>query len=202
MRCRDAREALPEARLGLAPAVVRDAVLRHVARCPECAAAARAEAEMALDLAALGDEPCPAIDATARVMRAVSDAAPRAREPFPLREAAWATAALSAAALALVAGGIAMAPSFWSAVRQTVPGIVWAAALGLKVGRSLAETVAFLHVFLRAGLDLLAAASRLAVKAEPVARAAAAVCTALMLAVTTVIVRRDLRHRAARAGEE
>lgn len=202
MRCRDVREALPETRLGLAPAVVRDAVRRHVARCPECAAEARAEAEMALDLAALGDEPCPEVDATARVMRAVSDAAPRAREPFPLREAAWATAALSAAALALVAGGIAMAPSLWAEAKQAVPAAVWATALALKVGRSAAAALSFLDVFFRAALDVLGAASRLAVRAEPVARAAAAVCTATMLAVTTVIVRRDLRRRAARANQE
>ncbi len=202
MRCRDARRALRETRLGLAPAVVREAVRRHVASCPECAAEARAEEELSRALAALNDEPAPPVDATARVMRALAESRLPGREPVPLREAAWAIAALSAAAVAICLGGIAMGPSLWAALRQAAPEAVWAAALALKLGRSVTEAISFLGVFARAGLDLLSAAAGLAIKAEPLARAAAAACAALMLTLTTVIVRRDLRRRAVRADQE
>ena len=60
----------------------------------------------------------------------------------------------SAAAVAICLGGIAMGPSLWAALRQAAPEAVWAAALALKLGRSVTEAISFLGVFARAGLDL------------------------------------------------
>jgi predicted anti-sigma-YlaC factor YlaD len=202
MRCRDVRETLPAARLGLESEAVRAAVARHLASCPECAAEARAESDLAEMLASLASDPVPAVDSRARVLRAIEREAPAIREPVPLAEAAWASLAAIVAAIAILASGVRLAPSLWDALRGSAPAIVAVGAFMLKIGRSVTETFTILDVCVRAGHDVLTAAATLLAKTAPLARAAALLSAVLMLGVTTAIVCRDLGRRAVRSREE
>lgn len=192
MRCRRARIAMVDRRAGRLTPDLRDDLDRHLARCTACAAQLHQEEAVARDLGLLRRFAPVRVDVTARVMREIADSEIERRE-VPGRQIVWAAAAALAALAAITLVAVRDLPA---AVHEAAAGTrVLATGIG-SVGPALGRPLAALGVvsgaLARIALDLLETASRLAGMLAPVNDAVMAFSLIVMLAVTTLVIARDL----------
>ena len=93
MICRQARMAIIEGELEpLSPSVEAE-LAHHLGRCPACAAVARAEAQLAVDLATLREEYPFELDVRGRVAQSIQGFGAPHHDEVTVRQLGWAAAA-------------------------------------------------------------------------------------------------------------
>jgi hypothetical protein len=196
MRCRSARSAAVERGLGLLSPPGEAALDLHLARCPACARAVRAEERLVEQLAALGETPSLEVDVTARVLAGLPPFDRVPREDVPARQLGWAGAV---AAL----GAIVVAGSFGGRLPEIEVLLQSAATIAFNLlgfADALLEPLwALLSVpfrFLGAlGESLIELSSR-ATSLAPVARVTVALGYVAMASTVVLVLIRDLRRPA------
>jgi hypothetical protein len=194
MRCRGARTAITDRRLGLLRGA-REAELRaHLARCERCASEELHESVIAGELALLRQTPAVRIDVRARVMREIEARGPVDRREVSPRQVGWAAlAAGGALAVVVTVAVIGFPPLLPEAIRETR----WVLGGVGAVASALAQPLFGLLVVLRSlsgvVFDLFAMVSHIMSRLAVVNQVMMAVSLSLMMVVSTYVIARDLR---------
>jgi len=194
MRCRGARTAITDRRLGLL-SKAREAELRtHLAGCARCAAEELHEDVIARDLAVLRHAPPIRVDVRARVMREIEARGPLDRREVSPRQVGWAAlaAALALAAVVTIAA-IGFPPVLPEAIRETRWLLGGAGAVASALAQPLLGVLVVLESLAGVALDLFAKVSHVLSRLAVVNQAMMALSLLLMMLVSTYVIARDLR---------
>lgn len=199
MDCTRVRAAFIEWELSLLPPDEACVIAAHLETCCECAALARRERALSAGLLRLRVEVPFQVDVSTRVLAEISRLGSSVRNRVPARHFGWASAA--AALVAAVLLGIAI-PSMPQARRALVAGLLATLDLGRAMGTAISPLAPYaqaagrtLLASGRAAGDLLTAAIHL----EPLARPAVVVSAVAALALSSLVIGRDLLARSPRA---
>jgi len=194
MRCRGARTAITDRRLGLL-SETREAELRaHLAECGSCATEYLHESVIAGDLALLRHTPPMRVDVRARVMREIEARGPVSRREVSSRQLGWAAlAAAGALATVVIVAVVGFPPLLPEAIRETR----WLFGGVGAVASALAQPLLGLLVVLQSlggvALDLFATVSHILSRLAVVNQVMMALSLSLMMLVSTYVIARDLR---------
>lgn len=199
MECRKARASFVEWELSLLPPDAERAILAHLETCSECAALARSERVLSAGLLRLRVETPFQVDVAARVMVEISRLGRPAPPRVPARHFGWASAAAVLVASVLLGIAGASLPE----VRQAlVAGLLAVLDLGQAMGTAVSPLAPYVQAMGRilltlgrAAGDLLAATTHL----EPLARPAVVFSAMAALALSSLVIGRDLVARSPRA---
>jgi hypothetical protein len=194
MRCRTARKALLDRDLRLPAGPDAARLEHHLATCAACASEAATDGILARDLAALSRSAPERIDVTVRVLVEVEDLWALDRRPVPAKQLAWAWVWAYALALTVAILGLGILVF----VPKELPDLGHFSE-GLPAAAS-ALAQPFLLLFAvarglgRVGLEILELISQLLVTVQPVVQVAMMLALAIMAAITTVVLGKDLRR--------
>jgi len=194
MRCRAARAAITDRRLGLLSGA-READLRaHLAACEACAAERLHEDVIARDLALLRRTPPIRIDVRARVMREIEARGVVDRREISPRQAGWAAlAAAGALAAVVLVAVVGFPPLLPEAIRETRWVVGGVGAVAAALAQPVLGLLEIVQILGRVVLDLFVMVSRFLSRLAVVNQAMMALSLSTMLLVTTFVIARDLR---------
>jgi anti-sigma factor RsiW len=194
MRCRGARTAITDRRLGLL-SVGREAELRtHLAECESCAAEELHEGVIARDLTLLRQTPPMRVDVRARVMREIEARGPVDRREVSPRQVGWAAlAAAGALAAVVIVAVIGFPPLLPEAIRETRWLLGGVGAVASALAQPLFGLLVVLQSLAGVALDLFAKVSHILSRLAVVNQAMMALSLLLMMLVSTYVIARDLR---------
>jgi hypothetical protein len=194
MRCRGARAAITDRRLGLI-SEAREAELRaHLAECESCAAEELHEGVIASDLALLRQTPPMRIDVRARVLREIEARGPVDRREVSSRQVGWAALAAAGALAAVgIVAVVGFPPLLPEAIRETRWLVGGVGAVASAVAQPLLGLLVVVQSLGGVALDLLAKASHILSRLAVVNQVMMALSLSLMMLVSTYVIARDLR---------
>jgi hypothetical protein len=194
MRCRGARAAITDRRLGRL-SEARDSDLRaHLAECEDCAAEQLHENAIARDLALLRQTPPIRVDVRARVLREIEARGAVDRREISSRQVGWAAVAAAGALAAVVlVAVVGFPPLLPEAIRETRWVIGGVGTLASALAQPLHGLLEVVQVLGRVVLDLFVMGSRFLSRLAVVNQVMMALSLSTMMLVTTLVIARDLR---------
>jgi hypothetical protein len=196
MNCREARTAMLKRSLGTLYEGTGAVLLAHLDRCPECARRARFEAEIDAAFLAARKAPPFEVNVAGRVLDAIEEMPPPPRVAVPGRQLAWAGLAAAALTAVVLVSGALLAPGALGLARDAGRATLETGGFLARLGRAMLEALSAAQPLFGAVWDLLAAASALVRRADPLFRGAAAAISLAILILTSAVIGRDLRSRA------
>lgn len=194
MRCRGARAAITDRRLGLL-SEAREADLRaHLAGCETCAAEELHEEVIARDLELLRQAPPFRVDVRSRVMREIEARGAVDRREISPRQVGWAAlAAAGALAAVVLVAVVGFPPLLPEAIRETRWVVGGVGTVATALAQPLLGLLEVVQIFGRVVLDLFVMASRFLSRLTVLNQVMMTLSLSTMMLVTTFVIARDLR---------
>ena len=194
MRCRAARAAITDRRLGLLSEARETDLRAHLAACEACGAEALQEEVIARDLEVLRQAPPFEIDVRARVMREIEARGAVDRREISPRQVGWAAlAAAGALAAVVLVAVVGFPPLLPEAIRETRWVVGGFGAVAGALAQPLLGLLEVLQSLGRVVLDLFVLASRYLNRLTVLNQVMMTLSLSTMMLVTTFVIARDLR---------